>query len=222
VRPTLIFLPLGFGLLLMQACERDIPPVAEPAETIGYQIEGFVLDRLGNPVRGLPVAVYYDYEQVDNGPPPSKVFKASDLTAIVRVTVFDSNDRPLVTLYQGRPNADGELEIDWDQQDAFGNPVPSGAYTVEYIVGGQTKMSYPVVVSGNVVATTDTTGRYIIPDQYLPVDFYPVPLYSADSSSYLGNYRITPYVVLEFRLQPSRYGYVILTKDQITRLDLKL
>jgi hypothetical protein len=222
VRPSWIFPPLALCLFLLQACERDIPPVAEPAATAGYQIEGFVLDALGNPVRGLPIAIYYDFELVDKNPPPSKVYQPSDPAAIVRVTVFDLLNRPLVTLFQGRPPEDGYLEIDWDQEDAFGNPVPSGAYTVQYIVGGQTKMSYPVVVSGNVVTTTDTSGHYIIPNQYLPVGFYPVPLYSADSSSFLGNYQITPYVVLEFRLQTSRYGYVILTQDQITRFDFKL
>jgi len=222
VRPSWTLVPPALCLLLMEACEREIPPAAEPVTTTGYQIQGFVLDRLGNPVRGLPIALYYDYELVDTGPPPSKIFRASDPSAIVRVTVFDSGNRPLLTLFQGRPPEEGDLEIDWDKKDAFGNPVPSGAYTVEYIVGGQTKMSYPVVVSGNVVATTDTSGHYIIPDQYLPVDFYPVPLYSADSSRYLGNYQITPYMVLEFRLQPSRYASVLLTKDQITYLDFKL
>ena len=222
MRPFWPLVLLALCLLLIEACEREIPPVAEPVTTTGYQIEGFVLDGLGNPVRGLPIALYYDYELVDTGPAPSKIFRASDPSAIVRVTVFDSYNRPLLTLFQGRPPEEGGLEIDWDQEDAFGNPAPSGAYTVQYIVGGQTKMSYPVVVSGNVVTTTDTSGHYIIPDQYLPVGFSPVPLYSADSSSYLGNYQITPYVVLEFRLQPSRYGYVILTQDQITRFDFKL
>jgi hypothetical protein len=206
----------------MQACERDIPPTAGAETTVGYQIEGFVLDGLGNPVRGLPIALYYDYGLVDTGPPPSKTFQPGDPNDVVRVTVFDRSNRPLRTLFQGKALEEGFLEIDWDQKDVVGNPVPSGVYTVQYIVGGQTKKSYPVVVSGNVTARTDTSGRYVIPDEYLPVDFYPVPLYSADSSSFLGNYRITPYVILEFQLQPSRYAYVMLTRDQITTFDFRL
>jgi hypothetical protein len=221
VRLSRTFLPIALCVLL-QACEREIPPVGTSTTVTGYRIEGFVLDGLGNPVRGLPIAIYYDYGLVDAGPPPTKVFQPTVPTQFVRVTVYDRFDVPVVTLFQGRSPEEGTLQVNWDQRDAGGNPVPSGAYTVQYIVDGKTQLSYPVVVSGNVVTSTDSTGHYVIPDKNLPVGFYPVPLYSADNSKFLGNWQITADIIVELRLQPSRYWSVVVTRDQITEFDIRL
>lgn len=221
MRPFRPFLPIVLCLLL-QACEREIPPAGTSVTVSGYQIEGYVLDALGNPVRGLPIAVYYNYDLVDTGPPPPKDYLPADPNKIVRVTVYDRYNAPVLTLFQDRPPDTGPMDITWNQRDAGGNPISSGVYTVQYIVDGRTQLSYPVVVSGNVVAQTDTTGHYVIRDKYLPVGFYPVPLYSADNSTYLGNWQISADIVLGLRLQPTRYWSVVITENEITEFDIRL
>jgi hypothetical protein len=207
--------------LLVLACEREIPPVIETESFSGYRIEGIVSDRLGNPVRGVPIALSYDYELVDDAPPPSKTYEVVDENKSIRVAVYDRENRLLRLLFQGHASP-GPLLVGWDQSDNIGNPVPSGVYSVQYIVDSQLKMSYPVTVSGAVTARTDSLGHYVIPDKNLPVGFYPVPLYSSDGRSYLGSYRISSYMVLEFQLEPKRAAGVVLMKDQVTRVDIKV
>jgi hypothetical protein len=208
-------------VLISLACEREIPPLIEPVTVSGYRVEGLISDRLGNPVRGVPIALHYDYELADQGPPPSKTYQVVDPNKTIRVIVYDRGNRFLRLLFQGRSSL-GPLVVEWDQRDALGSLVPSGVYSVQYVVDGQTMMSYPVTVSGRITARTDSLGHYVISDENLPVGFYPVPLYTPDGTSYLGNYRISSYVLLEFQLEPRRVAGVSLVRDRVTRYDLKV
>lgn len=203
-------------------CERDLPYEAPPEEPInGYRLEGFVTDRLGIPVRGLRIALWYDFDLVDNNPPPSQEFFVDDSTKIVRVQVLDMGKRTRRVLFEGRVRV-GYLSFDWDLKDSLGNPVPSGIYTIDFSMNGVSRKSYPVIVNGAVTSVTDSLGHYIISNGYLPVGYSPIPLYGSDGTKFLGNYRITQFVILELYLDIHRSKSVTLIKDQVTRFDFRI
>jgi len=214
-------LRLVFVLLLgtVLGCERELPFQAYPEKPIvGYQIEGYVTDHLGIPLKGVKVALRYDYEFVDTVQLPSADFFVDDPTKNVLIRVLDRNHNVRAILFEGL-SAVGRLNFEWNKRDSFGSLVPSGVYTVDLSLNGVSRASYSVVVDGAVTAVTDSLGYYMIPDESLPVGFYPVPrTIDLDPSSY-GNYRITPLMSLELYLDVYRWTSVTLTKDQVTRHD---
>lgn len=214
-----------FTVLLTGAgCEREIPLLVErddPDEIEGYQISGKLSDRIGNPLQGVAVSLSYDYVFVNDDPPPTRTYQVPQGSDTVVVQVVDRKGFPLRTLFRDRISP-GPLTVDWDTRDGAGTLVPSSVYHVQYLVGNDVKHSYPVTISGRGVATSDSLGRFNIPDEYLPVDFYPVPLQSADGSRYLGNHRIIPYVTLRFTAEGINRGiYLSLIKNEVKRLELK-
>lgn len=217
------FVSFGFLMVIVSGCEREIPlaSIGEP-EISGYRIEGTLTDRLGTPYRDIPIQLFYDYEFVDSNDPPSKEFEVTEPAKIIRVGVYDRNDHLKRILFNGRAEP-GPFVVLWDQKESNGVLAISGVYTVRYTVDEQTKKSYPVTVSGNVTARTDSLGKFLIPDVNLPIDFYPVPLYNSDSSIYYGNHRIIPYVVLQFALAENnnRSVYFRLEKNRVTHKDVK-
>ena len=165
--------------------------------------------------------MHYDYEYVDANPPESRVFQVTDPNVTVRIKVFDRSNRLRRLLYEGQVSP-GPLSVQWDLKDSFGVPVPSGIYTVQFTVGAEVKQSYTVTVSGAVTARTDSLGSFAIMNENLPIGFYPVPLYSSDRTSFLGNYRIVPYVTVEATVQSiKRSAYISLARDRVTRVELK-
>jgi hypothetical protein len=212
----LIFATL-LGAIL--GCQRDLPFDAPAEKPItGYQIEGYVTDHLGVPLKGIRVAVWYDYDFVDTIRPPSSSFYVDDPTKPARIRVLDHNQKVVAVVFDGLAPV-GLLNLQWDKRDPSGSPMPSGVYTVEFSLGGVSRVSYVVVIDGAVTAVTDSLGHYVIPDVRLPVGFYPVPRYSSTDSQFLGNYQITPFVSLELYLDIHRGTTVNLTKDQVTRRD---
>jgi hypothetical protein len=200
-------------------CQRELPFQPSPEQAIvGYQIEGYVTDHLGVPLKGVRVGLWYDYEFVDTLQPPSTTFLVDDPSKNVEVRVLDRGQKLIAILIEGRTPL-GPLNVVWDKKDAFGRLVPSGVYTVEFNLNGVHKASYTVIVDGAVTAVTDSLGYYSIPDVNLPIGFYPVPLYSSDDSQFIGNYSITPSITLELYLDIHRGISVSVSKDQVTRYD---
>jgi hypothetical protein len=203
----------------MLGCERELPyQVPSEKPVVGYQVEGYITDHLGVPLKGVRVALWYDYELVDTIRPPTPSFFVDDSTKTVSVQVLNRGRRVIAVLFQGRSPV-GLLDTEWDRRDASGLPVPSGIYTVDFSLNGVSRASYKVVNDGAVTAVTDSLGHYVIPDENLPVGFYPVPRYSSADSHFFGNYRITPSVALELYLDVHRGSSLSLTKDQVTRRD---
>lgn len=219
IRSVVPFLVFGLCFMLAVAgCEREIP-VLSNGDASGYRIEGIITDGQGRAIVGVQVKLYYQFEYVDSKPAASKEYFVSEQNQVVTVRVFDLNDNPRRTistsLYQPGP-----IIVQWDKRDDQGRLVPSGVYYVRYIVRGETKYSYPVTVTGAITAVTDGSGHYAIPSENLPVGFYPVPLYSSDSTIYYGNYQIVPYVGINFVVSSQvRSVYASLTKDRITQID---
>jgi hypothetical protein len=212
------------GCVILPGCEREVPAFedrTEQPEVDGYMIMGKLSDQFGNPLRDVPVVLYYDYVFVDANPPPSKTYQVTDARKPVLVRVASRSGVPFRVLFNDTISP-GPLTVEWDQKDGAGNFVPSGVYFVQYLVENVVRMSYPVTVTGRVTAVTDSLGRFTIGNENLPIDFYPVPLTASDGSRYLGNHRIVPFVTLQFQLEGARRSvYVSLTKNQIKRLDLR-
>ena len=203
-------------------CERDLPFVVPPDQPVaGYHLEGYVTDRLGIPVKGLPIALWYDFDYLDSNPPPRGPFVVTDSLAENLVQVFDYGSNLRRVLFKGRRPV-GPLDVEWDQRDSTGRSVATGVYTIGFSVNGVRKSAYTVIVNGAITAVTDSLGHYSIPDPSLAMDFYPAPLYGADGTKFLGNFQISTYVILEFYLDSHRSASVTMTKDQLTRFDCRI
>lgn len=208
--------------LTAMRCERDLPFEVPSTESIdGYQIEGYVTDRLGIPVKGLRIGLWYDYERIDTAGQPSRYFFVDDTGKTVFLRAVDLHNNVIKVLYIGRAQF-GELEYTWDKTDSTGISVRNGIYKIEFWIGSVLKDSHTVVVDRAVSAITDSLGHYEITNAYLPVGYRPVPRYSSDGQSFLGYYEITPYVLLEFYLDTRRVASVKLKTNEITRFDLRI
>jgi hypothetical protein len=207
--------------LSASGCERELPHEATVSQSItGYQIEGYVTDRLGVPVKNVRIALWYDFNPTDNTIAPSRSLYVDDPSKTVLLRVLDIQNKVVRILFAGRAPV-GDLDYRWNKTDSLGKLAPSGVYKIEFQLGGVIRNSYTQIVNGAISAETDSLGHYMIPDKNLPIDFSPAPLYSSDGSSFLGNYQITPFVVLEFHLDFIRRASLTLKRDEITRFDLR-
>jgi hypothetical protein len=218
--PTWLVILTGVAGVI--GCERDLPYMAQADQTIdGYQVEGYVTDKLGIPIKGLKIALWYDLDYIDSDAPPPRVFLVDDTTKIARVVVLDQQTRLKRVLFQGRARK-GELDVDFDLRDSTGTLLPTGIYTVSFSMGGVTKGSYTQVINGAVTAVTDSLGHYTIPNDFLPVGFYPAPVFTGDGATFTGNYQVSSFIILEFFLPVHRSASVTLTQDQISRFDYRI
>ena len=210
-----------FLSLALFGCERDFPIIIGN-ETEGYQIVGKLTDVLGNPVVQVPIKMYYDFQHVDDNLPASTDFDVTNGAQVIRVRVYDSENRLIRTLYNGVHNV-GTMRIVWNKMIAQGVFAPSGVYTVQFIIENEVRKSYPVVVNETITAVTDTSGAFEFSDKHLPVGFYPVPLYSSDNSQYYGQFRITNVVALEFITEATTKAVLVsLSKGTISRVNVIL
>ncbi|MBI4428829.1 MAG: hypothetical protein HY562_06890 [Ignavibacteriales bacterium] len=202
-------------------CERDIG-VNSSQIISGYRIEGRVIDRIGNPVVKVDVRVFYNYEFVDYNTPPSKEYTVPSPSPSVTVVVRTRLGVTIRTLYSGNPPP-GAFVVEWDQKGPNGDDVPSGTYFVHYLSNGASQKSYSVTVEGTIVVRTDSLGQYTIPDENLPIGYYPVPLYSSSETTFYGNHRISSSVLLLFTTSTrSREVNVTVLKDRVTVFDIVL
>lgn len=211
----------AFIIVFCSGCERDTQLFSVDTTT-GYKVQGRVTDRIGNPVVGVNVSVLYDYELVDRNPAPSKDFTVTDSTKTLSVVVKNRADQVIRTIFSGTLPP-GNHTYDWDMKDANGNDPPASTYAVHYLVDGVSQKSYSVTVSGTIVALTDVQGQYTIPDDNLPIGYYPVPIYSFDKSIYYGNHRIVSTVRLAFvTTTRTREVVVNVSKDVVKKVDVVL
>ncbi|HTY35725.1 MAG TPA: hypothetical protein VMH23_01370, partial [Bacteroidota bacterium] len=133
------------GLVCMAGaigCERDLPYMAPADQPInGYQLEGYVTDKLGIPVKGLKIALWYDFDYVDSDSTQSRQFVVDDSTKIARVVVLDMQHRLKRVLYQGKASL-GALDYEFDMRDSTGLLLPTGIYTVSFSLGGVQRASF--------------------------------------------------------------------------------
>jgi hypothetical protein len=218
--PTLLVVLAGVAGVI--GCERDLPYMVSADQPIsGYRIEGYVTDKLGIPIKGLKIALWYDLDYIDSNNPPSRQFLVDDTTKIARVAVLDQQHKVRRLLFQGRAKL-GFLDFEFDLRDSAGVSLPTGIYTVSFSMDGIVRSSYTQVIDGTVTTVTDSLGHYVIPNELLPIGFYPAPIYAGNGVTFIGNYQISPYVLLEFYLPVHRSASVTLTQDQLTRFDYRI
>ena len=218
VIPVLVLL----AALGSSGCERDLPFEATVDLSIqGYQVEGYVTDRLGVPMKNIRIALWYDFVPLGTNTHHSRSLFVDDPSKTVLLRALDRQRRVVKVVFSGKAPV-GELDYSWNNTDSLGRSVPSGVYQVEFRLNNVVRNSYTVIVNGAVTAVTDSLGHYVIGNDNLPVDFAPAPLYSSDGKRFLGNYQIAPYVGLDFQFDLVRRVSVSLKKDEITRTDLRL
>lgn len=213
---------LGWCGVVFGSCDRPTLIESDFLPAVGYQIEGRIFDRLGVPMEGVEIYPYYDFVYASSDTAPVRQYEVKDSLTLVTVRVLSSEDSVVRELASGffQP---GYLLVDWDRKDDAGTDVPSGAYRVCYIVGGDIELSYGVLVEGTLTARTDSTGTFRLWNRHLPMGFTPVPLYSHDSTLFYGTYSVGSEVVLELTTPTTIHTVGVRpTKDRVTTFSLVL
>ena len=182
--------------LLFLSCERATIAESTFQPVVGYQITGRIVDRYGVPMEGVEIYPYYDLVYESSEPAPPRQYFVQDSVTFVSTRVLDGRDSVVRELGEGW-FARGFLLAEWDRRDGAGGDVPSGIYRVCYVVRDDIVHSYSVLVEGTLSARSDYSGIFTLWDQHLPMEFSPVPLFSADSSVYYGTYSIGRTVILD-------------------------
>ncbi len=217
IRLTLLLSILGFA-----SCERELLPLDPSLSITGFEVRGTVSDRFGNPIPGVAISVDYLLEYVDDGPEPTRTYIVQPPNESITISVVNGNNASVYS-YAAGTQIPGSFTYIWDQTSSSGQDVPSGIYTVRYVTGAGVRHSYPVLVSGTRVATTDSLGRYTVPNGSLPVDYYPVPDYSSSGSTFYGNFRVTSEVVIGFSVDGIEvFRTVVVTRNRVVFLDARM
>ncbi len=187
-------------LILLSGCERQIPDAADQSIP-GYEIEGKVTDRIGNPIENVSVLLQYTADIISTDSIVTRQYFVTDTSATIQAVAADLSNNVTIVLTSPR-KVYGWFQVIWNGNDSTGNTAPSGIYHILYIMNGHIVHSYDQLVSGGKVAVTDVYGRYTISGRYLPIDSTSVPYFSSVDSSYFGNLHISNDVILTFVYPP--------------------
>ncbi len=223
MRSPIVTVGIMAGLLLLSSgCKREIPVLFGTEPINGFRVEGSVSDALGRPLKDVQVRLFYDEFHLEStGPEPSRSYTLQAPNEFIDVQVFNAANLAIRTLFSGLV-ADTVFTILWDKQMPDGSEAPSGKYTVRYLVGGVERKSYLVLVYGAVSARSDVNGRFVIPEESLPLKQTQIPVYSV-ADEFLGIYRIGQRVELEFVAGTAiRSAFVFVEEDILTRVNVVL
>ena len=196
---------LAVWFVILAGCERQVP-VADTLFISGYEIQGKVTDRIGNPIDSVVVLLDYTTNPFYADTVITRKYFVTDPSVPIQAVAVNSDNVVVVALTPPR-NVFGWFQATWNGIDSSGKTAPSGIYHIQYVAGGQVVYSYDKLVSGGQVAVTDAYGRYTIPGRFLPIDSTSVPYFSIYDSSYVYNEQISNDVVLTF-VYPPRIRYV--------------
>ncbi|MBM4167879.1 MAG: hypothetical protein FJ215_01775 [Ignavibacteria bacterium] len=206
------------GFLL--GCERDLPIDPSSREVEGYLIEGRVTNRFGIPLTNIDIRLDFDLILVDQNDPAPRYYIVRNPGEFVTVVVQEDRGGTVRTLASNNYPG-GRIEYAWDEKLPGGELAPSGLYHVRYLVNGQPRYSYPVLVTNTVTARTNAEGLFVIPDRRLPIGYEPVPVYGSNNSFFYGNHRVGTRVFLGFLLGGrTRVLSVHPSKNRATRFDV--
>jgi len=206
-------------LLLTTSC-REIIYVDEVEKISGYQINGSVTNQSGTPLPNVNVLLYYDEEKISNSPVDTAVAVVTDTNQIITVQVFSVGNILVRTLFSDKMRIGPVPRFSWDGLNDKGAEVASGFYLIRYKIDTMLVKESPLVIEGKLSARTDSDGRFVIPNENLPVgktyDKY-------FQNTFQGVYLIGSSVVLELVSGNSvKTGRVYLKKDVITKVNVTM
>ncbi len=214
----IVYCAAAAGILL--GCEREIPIDPSSREVEGYLIEGYVTNRFGTPLGHVDIKLDYDLILVDQNDPAPRYYEVTSSSEFVSVIVQEEKGGFVRTL-AANTFPRGRIEYAWDQKLVGGDPAPSGIYHVRYMVNGQQRHSYPVLVTDVVTARTNAGGFFVISDRRLPIGYQPIPVFGTNDSFFYGNHRIGSRVFLGFVVGgKTRTLSVHPTRNRATRFDV--
>lgn len=208
-----------FFLALLASC-REILPVEQEENFTGYQINGNVTNQSGTPIPNVIVMLYYDEQKISNTQTDTTVAFVTDTNQIVTIQVFSIKEILVRTLFTNKMRIGPVPRFSWDGLNNDGVKVSSGFYLIRYKIDMAVVKESPVVIDGNMSARTDSDGRFVIPNEHLPVN-KTYDKYSQDT--FLGTFLIGSTVVLDLISGTTvKTGRVYLKKDQITKVSITM
>ncbi|MBI2620086.1 MAG: hypothetical protein HYW57_08405 [Ignavibacteriales bacterium] len=208
-------------LLVHWSCKREIPLSTDTEPINGFRIEGTVSDGLGRPLAQVQIRLFYEFIFESNTPEPSRSYALRASSESVEVRVVDASNRIIRTVFSGLVT-DSVITVLWDGRLADGSEAAGGKYTVQYHAGGSERASYVVLVHGTVSATSDVNGRFIIPQESLPLAQTGIPLYSL-TDQFLGLHATGRRVELELKAGTTVKSILVNVEENfLTRVNVVL
>lgn len=208
-----------FFLALLSFC-REILPVEQEENITGYQINGSVTNQSGTPITNVNVLLFYDEQKISNTQTDTTVAFVTDTNQVVTIQVFSIKNILVRTLFTNKMRIGPVPRFSWDGLNDKGVEVSSGFYLVRYKIDTAVVKESPVVIDGNISARTDSNGRFVIPNEYLPVN-KTYDKYLQDT--FQGAFLISSSVVLELVSGTLvKTGRVYLKKDKVTKVSVTM
>lgn len=217
-----MFMKILFFLFVMTflSC-REIIPVEEEQNIIGYQINGFVTDASGNSIESVKVYLSYDKVKISSIPMDTVALYISDPNIYVTVDVFNINNEFVANIFTGKLPVGVVERFNWDGRIDSNIFAPSGYYKIVIYYNNQFVKEYPILVEGNKTAETNKKGEFFILNENLPIG----KIYDRYDSlkKYIGTYKIIETVLLELEYKGVyKRGYVSLDYNKITKVSITL
>ncbi len=206
---------LGILSLVTLSC-RDIQPPTTPPIISGFQLNGVFSLASGVPIEGASVRLYLDYEDAGTGQTDTVQVVVTDSTKPVDVSVYTSKLFFVKTLFLGRRSPGPIPRYFWNGYDEHGVLQPSGRYLIGYQIGDSVYKFSPFLLNGQITATTNNLGEFIIHSENLPVDAI-IDRYDP-SGVYLATLHLLPSVEVDFEKGTERTDVFIvpLSRDRVT------
>lgn len=209
-----------FFLFTAISC-REIIPFDDSDSITGYQINGLVTNASGTPLADVSVFLSYEYVRISSTPIDTIVVVVVKDSSLVSIDALSEKKTVIRNLFTGWRRTGPIPRYTWSGEISNNVFVPPGYYFIRYSIDSEIKKEVPITVERTKTASTDSVGKFIIPNQNLPVNKI-IERYDT-SDRYLGTYTVTEAVFLElYHGSTYRRGRVDLKKDVITRVSITM
>ena len=215
------FLPVVAACLWFISC-REIQPFQPVSAIQGYRLDGIVTSANGIPLAGVQLILYYNYDYYSTTPVDTQKVIVGPATRVVDVAIYTPSHILVRQLFYGYHAPGPLLPISWDGKDAKGVSVPSGEYLMRFALDNVVIKYTTLIIDGDVTAVTDSTGRFSIGQDNLPVGAIFDNYFS--NNTYDATYIVLStidMVVLKPPLEKT-YSGIQLSTDQLTTIALTL
>lgn len=200
---------------------REIIPFDDSDSITGYQINGLVTNASGTALADVGVYLSYEYVKISNTPLDTIVVVVVKDSSVVSIDALSENKEVIRNLFSGWRRTGPIPRYTWSGEVTNNIFVSAGYYFIRYTIDSEIKKDVPIIVERTKTASTDATGKFIIPYKNLPINKI-IDRYDT-SDRYLGTYAVTEWVFLElYHGSTYRRGRVELKKDVITRVSITM